>query len=63
MKFMGMINLFKQVNIEMLRRKDKLLFISSLDITYDEIAIMKPIYEGTKRENQNKIVWIPTVEQ
>ena len=40
-----------------------LLFISSLDITDDDISILKPVHELTKKENQYKIVWVPIVEQ
>lgn len=47
----------------MLRRKYVLLFISTLDISDDDIAILKPVYEGTKKEDKYKIVWIPIVEQ
>ncbi|PRQ38308.1 putative sieve element occlusion [Rosa chinensis] len=51
------------VNIDILRRKNVLLFISSLDITDDDISILKPIHEFTKKDNQYNIVWIPIVEQ
>ena len=40
-----------------------LLFISSLDISDDDINVLKPIYEATKKDNQYSIVWIPIVEQ
>ena len=53
----------KQVNIDVLKKKNVLFFISGLDITIDEISIIKPIYEGIKKEDQYKIVWIPIVEQ
>ncbi|XP_021822068.1 protein SIEVE ELEMENT OCCLUSION B-like [Prunus avium] len=53
----------KTVNIDVLRRKYVLLFISTLDISDDDIAILKPVYEGTKKEDKYKIVWIPIVEQ
>lgn len=39
-----------------------LLFISSLEITDEDINILKPIYEATKKDNQYSIVWIPIVE-
>uniref|UniRef100_A0A2N9IWE6 Sieve element occlusion N-terminal domain-containing protein n=1 Tax=Fagus sylvatica TaxID=28930 RepID=A0A2N9IWE6_FAGSY len=57
----GSIN--KLVNIDVLKKKNVLFFISGLDITIDEISIIKPIYEGIKKEDQYKIVWIPIVEQ
>ncbi|KAL6189536.1 hypothetical protein ACLB2K_040924 [Fragaria x ananassa] len=53
----------KTVTIDVLRRKYVLLFISSLDISDDDIAILKPVYEGIKKEDKYKIVWIPIVEQ
>ncbi|BBG92653.1 hypothetical protein Prudu_000452 [Prunus dulcis] len=53
----------KTVNIDVLRRKYVLLFISTLDISDDDISILKPVYEGTKKEDKYKIVWIPIVEQ
>ncbi|XP_015888002.2 protein SIEVE ELEMENT OCCLUSION B [Ziziphus jujuba] len=53
----------KTVTIDVLRRKYVLLFISSLEITDEDINILKPIYEATKKDNQYTIVWIPIVEQ
>ncbi|KAF3456883.1 hypothetical protein FNV43_RR01537 [Rhamnella rubrinervis] len=53
----------KTVSIDILRRKYVLLFISSLDISDDDINVLKPIYEATKKDNQYSIVWIPIVEQ
>lgn len=40
-----------------------LLFISTLDISDDDISVIKPVYEGTKKDDKYKIVWIPIVEQ
>ncbi|KAJ7979935.1 Protein SIEVE ELEMENT OCCLUSION B [Quillaja saponaria] len=51
------------VDIEVLRKKHVLMFFSGLDITDEEISILKPIHEALKRDNQYKIVWIPMVEQ
>ncbi|XP_027366758.1 protein SIEVE ELEMENT OCCLUSION B-like [Abrus precatorius] len=51
------------VNIEVLKKKNVFLFISTLDVTLEEISIMKPIYDRTKSENQYKIVWVPIVEE
>ncbi|XP_048333005.1 protein SIEVE ELEMENT OCCLUSION B-like [Ziziphus jujuba] len=53
----------KQVNIDVLRKKNVFLFISTLEITEEDISILKPIYEGTKTDNNYKIVWFPLVEQ
>ncbi|XP_035547857.1 protein SIEVE ELEMENT OCCLUSION B-like isoform X2 [Juglans regia] len=53
----------KPVSIEVLKRKNVLLFISGLDISDDDISILKPIHELISKEDQYKIVWIPIVEQ
>ena len=47
----------------MLKKKNVLFYISALDITIDDILILKPIYEGIRKEDKYKIVWIPIVEQ
>ncbi|PON78094.1 Sieve element occlusion [Trema orientale] len=52
-----------KVPIDVLRSKNLFLFISSLDITKDDISILKPIYDATKNDNQYYFVWIPIVEQ
>ncbi|XP_075653771.1 protein SIEVE ELEMENT OCCLUSION B-like [Castanea sativa] len=51
------------VNIDVLKKKNVLFYISALDITIDDILILKPIYEGIRKEDQYKVVWIPIVEQ
>ncbi|XP_048333944.2 LOW QUALITY PROTEIN: protein SIEVE ELEMENT OCCLUSION B [Ziziphus jujuba] len=51
------------VAIDILRRKNVLLFISRLDISEEDINILKPIHEGIKNNNLYNIVWIPIVEQ
>ncbi|KAG2728071.1 hypothetical protein I3760_01G188200 [Carya illinoinensis] len=52
------------VNIdEVLKGKNVLLFISGLDISDDDISILKPIHELISKEDQYKIIWIPIVEQ
>ncbi|KAL5542113.1 hypothetical protein UlMin_009823 [Ulmus minor] len=52
----------KTVEIDVLRRKNVLLLFSGLDISDEDISILKPIYEGTKRDGHYKIVWIPIVD-
>ena len=47
----------------MLKKKNVFLFISTLDITEEEINILRPIHERTKSDSQYKIVWIPIVEE
>ena len=53
----------KQANIDVLKKKNVLFYISTLDITNDDILILKPIHDGIRKENQYKIVWVPIVEQ
>ncbi|KAL5542130.1 hypothetical protein UlMin_009840 [Ulmus minor] len=50
------------VTIDVLKRKHLFLFISSLEITEEDISILKPIYEATKKEGKYNIVWVPIVE-
>ncbi|KAF5466032.1 hypothetical protein F2P56_015990 [Juglans regia] len=52
----------KLVSIDVLKKKDVLFFISSLNITIEEISILKPVYGGICKKDQHKIVWIPIVE-
>ncbi|XP_057948273.1 protein SIEVE ELEMENT OCCLUSION B-like [Malania oleifera] len=51
------------VEIDVLRRKNVLLFISTLDITDEEIQLLQPISYELQKENQYKIVWVPIVDQ
>ncbi|PON53339.1 Sieve element occlusion [Trema orientale] len=53
----------KTVTIDVLKKKNVLLVISGLDITEEEISILRPIHEATKKDNQYHIVWIPIVEK
>ncbi|KAH7522191.1 hypothetical protein FEM48_Zijuj07G0112200 [Ziziphus jujuba var. spinosa] len=54
----------KRKRIEMLRTKDVLLLISSMDISHDDTAVLKSIYEQIESRKYNyEIVWIPIVEQ
>lgn len=56
--------LSKQVDIDVLRMTNVLLFISSLDISEDYyISLLKPIYDLTKKNKEYKIVWVPIVEK
>ncbi|CAL5370186.1 unnamed protein product [Camellia sinensis] len=55
-------------NLEVLRRKNVLLLISSLDISPDELSILEQIYNdsrqyGTRLDNLFEMVWIPIVNQ
>ncbi|KAL1342079.1 hypothetical protein HN51_028659 [Arachis hypogaea] len=52
------------VDISVLKKKNVYLFISTLDITEEEISILKPVYDySIKTNDQYKIVWIPIVEE
>ncbi|PQP94116.1 protein SIEVE ELEMENT OCCLUSION B [Prunus yedoensis var. nudiflora] len=53
----------KEVRVDILRTKNVLLFISSLEISEDYIARLKPIYDFIKDNNEYKIFWIPIVEK
>ncbi|KAE8007877.1 hypothetical protein FH972_004438 [Carpinus fangiana] len=52
------------VSVDVLKKKNVLLFISSLDISNDDILILMSIYDGIREKgDQYKIIWIPIVEQ
>lgn len=56
-----------QVSLDVLRRKNVLLLISSLDFSSDELAILEQIYNesrvhATRLESQYEVVWIPVVD-
>ncbi|KAG7985758.1 hypothetical protein I3843_03G043600 [Carya illinoinensis] len=58
----------KGVNIEVLRRKNVLLLISTLDISQDELAVLEQIYNEsrlhpTRLDIQYEVVWIPIVDR
>jgi len=56
--------IIKQVNIEVLKKKDVFLFISTLDISQEDISILIPIHDHIKKTgSQHKIVWVPIVEE
>ncbi|CAJ1976490.1 unnamed protein product [Sphenostylis stenocarpa] len=50
------------VDITELKKKNVYLFVSSLDITEEEISVLRPVYDTIKTKDQYKIVWIPIVE-
>ncbi|KHN13158.1 protein SIEVE ELEMENT OCCLUSION B-like [Glycine soja] len=52
-----------KVDITVLKKKNVYLFISSLDITEEEISVLRPVYDSIKTNDQYKIVWIPIVEE
>lgn len=51
------------MNIDVLKKKNVFLFMSSLDITDNDISMLKPVYDLIyKKEKSYTIVWIPIVE-
>ncbi|BAT94736.1 hypothetical protein VIGAN_08136400 [Vigna angularis var. angularis] len=50
------------VEMTVLKKKNVYLFISSLDITEEEISVLRPVYDSIKTKENYKIVWIPIVE-
>ena len=55
--------LHKQDGREELKTKNFLLLFSSLDVSNDDISILKPIYEEISNYDQYKFVWIPIEDQ
>ncbi|KAI8541393.1 hypothetical protein RHMOL_Rhmol08G0056700 [Rhododendron molle] len=58
----------RRVNLDVLRRKNVLLLISSLDISPDELSILEQIYNEsrqhvTRLDNLYEVVWIPIVDR
>ncbi|KAE8696168.1 hypothetical protein F3Y22_tig00110676pilonHSYRG00156 [Hibiscus syriacus] len=58
----------RKVGLEVLRRKNVLLLISSLEFSSDELAILEQIYNDsriheTRLESQYEVVWIPVVDR
>ncbi|XP_021299174.1 protein SIEVE ELEMENT OCCLUSION B [Herrania umbratica] len=58
----------RHVSLDVLRRKNVLLLISSLDFSSDELAILEQIYNesrvhATRLESQYEVVWIPVVDR
>ncbi|XP_028782760.1 protein SIEVE ELEMENT OCCLUSION B [Neltuma alba] len=54
------------VSIDVLRKKNVYLFISTLDITEEELSVVFKIHEAIRTKNQtdqHKIVWVPIVEE
>ncbi|KAF7135501.1 hypothetical protein RHSIM_Rhsim08G0047800 [Rhododendron simsii] len=58
----------KRVSLDVLRRKNVLLLISSLYISPDELSILEQIYNesrqhATRLDNLYEVVWIPIVDR
>ncbi|KAJ0074737.1 hypothetical protein Patl1_33306 [Pistacia atlantica] len=58
----------KRASIEVLKRKNVLLLISDLEVSYEELSIPEQIYkesrqDPTRTESQYEVVWIPVVDR
>ncbi|KAM1331965.1 hypothetical protein TB1_043620 [Malus domestica] len=54
----------EQVNIDNeLKWKDLFLLLSDVGIEECYIRYLKPVYEGIRRDNEHRIVWVPVVKQ
>ncbi|KAK9277623.1 hypothetical protein L1049_007169 [Liquidambar formosana] len=58
----------KRVPIDILRRKNVLLFISDLDLSHEELSILDQMYQEsrqqpTRAESQYEVVWLPVVDR
>ncbi|XVE67805.1 hypothetical protein DITRI_Ditri09bG0018000 [Diplodiscus trichospermus] len=58
----------RQVSLDVLRRKNVLLLISSLEFSSDELSILEQIYNDSRihpgrLESQYEVVWIPIVDR
>ncbi|KAF7144107.1 hypothetical protein RHSIM_Rhsim05G0212000 [Rhododendron simsii] len=59
----------RQVSLDVLRRKNVLLFISEPDLTYDKgLFILRVLYNASRQhpsrpESQYEIVWLPAVDR
>ncbi|XP_059447775.1 protein SIEVE ELEMENT OCCLUSION B-like [Corylus avellana] len=51
------------VNIDVVKGKNVLLFISGLDISNYDISSLRSIYDSISKGDEYKIVWIPIVDQ
>ena len=47
----------------MVKTKNLFLLFSGLDISDDDISVLKPIYDEISKNDEYKIVWIPIVER
>ncbi|XP_057970955.1 protein SIEVE ELEMENT OCCLUSION B-like [Malania oleifera] len=54
-----------RVHVEVLRRKNVVLLISDLDLSFEELTILDQIYKEskTRTEFQYDIVWLPVVDR
>ncbi|GMY39493.1 protein SIEVE ELEMENT OCCLUSION B-like [Fagus crenata] len=53
----------RPVDIDVVKEKNVLLLISDLNISDEDIALLKIIYNELKKEERHKIVWIPFLEE
>ncbi|XP_038693169.1 protein SIEVE ELEMENT OCCLUSION B-like [Tripterygium wilfordii] len=58
----------RRASIDVLRRKNVLLFISDLDLSHDELFILEQMYQEARQnpsraESMYDVVWLPVVER
>ncbi|KAK2968636.1 hypothetical protein RJ640_030716 [Escallonia rubra] len=58
----------KRVDIDVLRRKMVLLYISDLDVSFDELMIFTMLYQEmhtkpSRLESQHEVVWLPVIDR
>lgn len=60
--------MFLQVTLEVLRRKNVLLYISDLELSLEELSMLNQMYtearqQPTRTESQYEVVWLPVVDR
>ncbi|XP_016647183.1 PREDICTED: protein SIEVE ELEMENT OCCLUSION B-like [Prunus mume] len=53
----------KMVQVDILRTKNVLLFISSVDISEDYLSLLIPIHDSLNENDDYKIIWMPIAEE
>ncbi|OAY34434.1 protein SIEVE ELEMENT OCCLUSION B isoform X2 [Manihot esculenta] len=58
----------KRVTLEVLRRKNVLLYISDLELSLEELSMLNQMYtearqQPTRTESQYEVVWLPVVDR
>ncbi|XP_043805577.1 protein SIEVE ELEMENT OCCLUSION B isoform X2 [Manihot esculenta] len=58
----------ERASLDVLRRKNVLLYISELELQYEELEMLRQIYEETRQhptraESQFEVVWLPVVNR
>ncbi|XP_050205524.1 protein SIEVE ELEMENT OCCLUSION B-like [Mercurialis annua] len=58
----------RRVNLDVLRRKNVLLYISDLDLPHEELSMLEQMYTEARQhpartESQYEVVWLPVVDR